>query len=319
MPSSAPIHRPGLPLVARSHAGFTLVELVVSLLIVGTAAGLVIPAVAGLGRTSDMAASAKTQQDVAGNLQQFFVLQKRFPQGLDSLMIDATPSGSSTTPDTPGSSDGTPDAIYTPKIDANGEQVSGMTSSNPNLQAMLLVGTLNANQTRSFTRAGFQWVYDHEVYDWTTNTGQVNANDSAIFERTLPTTGTMPAAVISPTAAANMSPTSGAYLLMRGLVPGELEPSTVTPGNWTWVPETGTQIVAVGVGNRSRATPTTMMNSPVYPGNAGSYYGRYIAFFKVFNTGERAVLIGVSDAYGRTSDYTLQQFAESLPNGARQG
>lgn len=319
MPSSAPIRRPGLPLVARSQAGFTLVELVVSLLIVGTAAGLVIPAVAGLGRTSDMAASAKTQQDVAGNLQQFFVLQKRFPQGLDSLMVDATTSGSTTTPDTPGSSDGTPNGIYTPKFDANNEQISGMTSSNPNLVGMLTVGTLTANQTRSFTRAGFTYVYDHEVYDWLAGTGQVNANDSAIFERALPTSGTMPAAIIDIADTADMAPTSGAYLLMRGLVPGELEQSTVTPGNWTWVPETGTQIVAVGVGNRSKATPTTMMNSPVYPGNAGSYYGRYVAFFKVFPTGERAVLIGVSDAYGRTSDYTLQQFAESLPNGARQG
>jgi hypothetical protein len=34
---------------------------------------------------------------------------------------------------------------------------------------------------------------------------------------------------------------------------------------------------------------------------------------------ERPTLLGVSDCYGRTSDYTIQQFNQSLPNGARQG
>ncbi len=61
--------------------GFTLIELVVVLVIIATIAGFVIPQVSGLGRSSDMAASAKTQADLANNLQLFFVLQKRFPQG----------------------------------------------------------------------------------------------------------------------------------------------------------------------------------------------------------------------------------------------
>ena len=33
----------------------------------------------------------------------------------------------------------------------------------------------------------------------------------------------------------------------------------------------------------------------------------------------RPVLTGVVDCYGRWPDYTIQQFNESLPNGARQG
>lgn len=299
-------------------AGFTLVELTVVLIIIATVAGLVIPAVATLGRSTDMAASAKTQQDLAANLQEFFVLQKRFPQGLDSLMIDATTSGSSSTPDSPGTNDGTPDAIYTEKSDGL-NQVSGMTTGNPGLSTLLSVGTLTSNQRRSFTRAGFDYVYDHEVYDWTANTGVRNSNDSAIYKRILPDDGSMPAAIITPAFAQNMSPTSGAYSLMRGLLPSELVQNGATAGNWDWIPEIGTQIVAVGVGPRSRLVPTTMMTTPLYPGNDGSYYGRYVAFFKVFESAERCTLIGVSDAYGRTSDYTLQQFNESLPNGARQG
>lgn len=301
------------------RSGFTLVELVVVLLIIATVAGLVIPAVASLGRTTDMAASAKTQQDVNANLQQFFVLQKRYPQGCDSLMIDATASGSSTTPDTPGSNDGTPDAIYSPKFDATGQQISGMTNSNPNLFGMLVVGTLTANQRRSFTRGGFDYVFDHEVYDWNANTGVANSSDSAVFRRTLPSSGTMVAAVLNPALGVNMTTSSGAYTLLRGLVPSELVQNTTNPQNWDWIPETGTQIVAVGIGPRCRLVPTTMLNTPIYPGNDGKYYGRYVAFFKVFESGERPVLVGVSDAYGRTSDYTIQQFNESLPNGARQG
>ena len=70
--------------------GFTLVELIVVLVIIAAVSGFVIPSVAALGRSTDMAASAKTQQDLANNLQQFFVLQKRFPQGMDSLLVDAT-------------------------------------------------------------------------------------------------------------------------------------------------------------------------------------------------------------------------------------
>lgn len=307
------------PRAGARQAGFTLVELTVVLIIIATVAGLVIPAVASLGRSTDMAASAKTQQDLGANIQQFFVLQKRYPQGLDSLLVDATTSGSTTTPDTPGSNDGTPNGVYGPKFDASGEQVSGMTNSNPGVVTNLILGTLSANQRRSFTRGGFDYVYDHEVYNWTSATGVLNSNDSGVFKRILPSSGTMPAAVLNPATAVNLSVSSGYYLTLRGLVPGELVPNTTNPANWDWVPETGSQIVAVGIGPRSRLVPTTMMTTPVYPGDEGKYYGRYIAYFKVFESGERCVLIGVSDAYGRTSDYTIQQFNESLPNGARQG
>ncbi|MFM7281732.1 MAG: prepilin-type N-terminal cleavage/methylation domain-containing protein [Planctomycetia bacterium] len=91
-----------------AQAGFTLVELVVVLLILAAVAGLVIPVVGGLGRTSDMAASAKTQSDLANNLQQFFLLQKRYPQGCDSLLQN--PGGAGTL------------ALYAPVSDTNGSR-----------------------------------------------------------------------------------------------------------------------------------------------------------------------------------------------------
>lgn len=310
------------PNLRRTDAGFTLVELIVVLVIIGSVAGLVIPSVAALGRTTDMGVSAKTQQDIASNLQQFFVLQKRYPQGVDSLLVDTGTLGDSARPNSvpsaPGTADGIPDSVYLPKY-ANGEQISGMTTSNPGLVNNLILGTLSAGQRRSFTRAGFDYVFDHEVYDWTAGTGVVNSNNSGVLRRNLPGSGTMPAAVIDQiNNVAGIPESSGKYLLLRGLVPSELTPGA-TAGTWDWTPEIGTQIVAVGIGPNCRIVPTTMLNTPVYPGADGSYYGRYVAFFKVFDNGERPQIVGVSDCYGRTSDYTIQQFNESLPNGARQG
>lgn len=308
---------------SQRERGFTLVELIVVLVIIAAVSGLVIPSVAALGRSTDMAASAKTQQDLAANLQTFFVLQKRFPQGMDSLLIDATPGASTTTPDSPGTGDGTPNGLYTPKFDAQGNQISGMTTSNPALVNSLVMGSLTSNQRQSFGRGGFDYVYDHEAYDWTlaTPTGIQNANNSGVFRRVLPTSGGIPQIAVVNQAAATtaLGSTSGKYLLLRGLVPSELTPNTTTAGTWDWTPEPGTQIVALGIGQSCRLVPTTMMSAPVYPGDEGTYYGRYVAFFKVFESGERPVLLGVSDAYGRTSDYTILQFNQSLPNGARQG
>lgn len=300
------------------NSGFTLVELIAVLVIIAAAAGLVIPAVGMIGRTTDMATSAKTQQDLANNVQEFFLLQKRYPQGVDSLLVDGAHGAGTAT------QDGTPDYPYTAVTHPQtSEQISGMTTSNPGIISLLTQATLTSNQRRSFTRGGFDYVFDHRglTIDGTTFavTGEQNANNSGQYRRTLPASGTMTAAVLNSATATNLAPDSGAFLVLRGLVPSEMRSNTTTPANWDWVPEPGTQLVAVGIGPNCRLVPTTMLNAPTYPGSDGKYYGRYIAVFKVFDSGERCVLVGVTDAYGRTPDYTQQQFAESLPNGARQG
>lgn len=299
------------PFLRRARrAGFTLVELIVVLLIVAAVAGLVIPAVASLGRTTDMAASAKTQQDLGNNLQQFFVLQKRFPQGMDSLLQVGTA----------GATSGAPDGVYAP-VSAGGQQVSGMTTSNPNLYSLLTLdattvanaGTINFAQ--SFTRGGFDWVFDHQSYDPTTSTGEPNANNSGKIQRAV-TAGPITVARLlgsSGVTSEITALTTAQNTLLRRLVPAEFSATNV------YTPEPGTVLIALGVGPNCRLVPTTMLNTPTYPGADGKYYGRYVAIFKLFATGERPVLVGVTDAYGRTSDYTIQQFNESLPNGARQG
>ncbi|MFN0243888.1 MAG: prepilin-type N-terminal cleavage/methylation domain-containing protein [Planctomycetota bacterium] len=292
----------------RARRGFTLVELVVVLLIIAAVAGLVIPAVAALGRTTDMAASAKTQQDIANNIQQFFVLQKRFPQGQDSLLQ----------PDALGGTAIVPTTLYAP-VSSGGQQVSGMTASSPNLFGLLTFdnatiadsGTIQFR--RSFTRGGFDYVYDHQSYDPATLVGEPNANNSGKIQRTF-AAGAIPVARLRGTVGTEATAlTADQLTLLRRIVPAEFN----ALGEYT--PELGTHLIAMGVGPNCRIVPTTMMNTPSYPGADGKYYGRYVAIYKVYSTGERPTLLAVTDAYGRTSDYTIQQFNESLPNGARQG
>lgn len=295
----------------RNQRGFTLVELIVVLLIIATVAGLVIPAVASLGRTTDMAATAKTQQDLGNNLQQFCVLQKRYPQGMDSLLQVGTT----------GATSGAPTGVYSPLLDGAGQQISGMTSSNPNFQSLLTMDTAtvanagSVNLAQSFTRGGFEYVFDHQSYDPAGPAGELNANMSGKIQRAV-TAGPITVARLlgSSGVTAEITALNAAQnTLLRRLVPAEFNNLGV------YTPESGTVLIAMGIGPNCRLVPTTMLNTPSYPGADGKYYGRYIAVFKLFATGERPVLIGVTDAYGRTSDYTIQQFNESLPNGARQG
>jgi prepilin-type N-terminal cleavage/methylation domain-containing protein len=265
------------------RSGFTLIELVVVMVIIATIAGFVIPQIGMLGRSSDMAATAKTQSDVANNVQLFFTLQKRYPQGLDSLL------------DTSG-------ALYSSDTNNGDTQTRGLPFSGADgtrLQAQLVAGQLanatNAEYMRSLTRSGFDWVYDHD-------TAVLNANNSATTFRGLiadanGTGNTAPSTI-------NVAELTGTALLAK-LVPQGLK--------------TGERVVAFGVGPRNSAISKTLTNAPTYPGSDGKYYGRYIVYFKVYATGERATLVGVSDSYGRTPDYSQQQFNESLPDGGRQG
>jgi len=79
------------------------------------------------------------------------------------------------------------------------------------------------------------------------------------------------------------------------------------------------KLVAFGVGPNNTMVGKTSLNSPIYPGDDGSYYGRYVAIFKVYADGRRSQLAMVVDSYGRFPDYTAKQFNETLPEGGRRG
>jgi prepilin-type N-terminal cleavage/methylation domain-containing protein len=254
--------------------GFTLIELVVVLIIIAAIAGLVVPQIGMIGRSSDMAASGKTQSDLANNIQLFFVLQKRYPQGFDSL-VDST------------------GAIYSSDTTNADTQTRGLPyagADGTRLQDQLTAGQLTnatgAEYLRSFSRSGFDWVHDHD-------TAALNSNNSSTLAQRLTSTSPF-----------NVAEVTGAPLIAK-LVPQGLQ--------------TGERLVALGIGPRIASVNKTLTNTPIYPGCDGKYYGRFVAVFKIYATGERATLVGVMDSYGRTPDYTQQQFNESLPNGGRQG
>jgi prepilin-type N-terminal cleavage/methylation domain-containing protein len=259
--------------------GFTLIELVVVLIIVAALAGLIIPQVGMLGRSSDMAVSAKTQSDLANNIQLFFVQQKRYPQGLDSL-IDTT--GAVYASDT---TDGNTQTRGLPYLGADGTRLQDQ------LTVVPLTNGGGASWLRSLTRSGFEFVYDHDLTI-------VNSNNSGTVQRLLTA------------APVNVAEVTGAYLRNK------FAPLGATGTN---LDPTRERIVAFGLGPNNAALGKTLLNAPVYAGNDGRYYGRYIVYFKIYASGERATLVGVSDSYGRTPDYTQQQFNESLPDGGRQG
>lgn len=290
-----------------NRSAFTLLELVIVLMILAALAGLVIAQVAQLGRTTDMAYTAKTQADVAENLQLHFVLNKRYPTHMDSLLVDIGGDGI-----TAGGDGLTSDGVYVPAENVGGTwqapsgeiQHRGLPDSGPHLDRALAPGQLTLNKRyRSFTRCGFGVLMDHDE-------NATNANQSGLITRTLTNAATDWFAVLTDDGLAG----SDAQKII-----GQLFPATFNSTTGLYSIPTNLSVVAVGVGPRSSCIPDTMLNAPLYPGCDGSYYGHYVAFFACYDTGERANLIGVADSYGRLPVYSIQQFNESLPNNQRRG
>lgn len=273
----------------RALKGFTLIELLVVIIILAALAALIVPNVGMFGRSTDMAVSAKSQADIANQISQFFVLQKRYPQGMDSLLT-------------------TTGAVYfepgaTALTQTYGFPLAG--ADGTNLSVQLTASTLTTAGTvdyrRSLARAGLDYVYDHDI-------AVVNSNLSNTTFRPIDTNIDDPNTVTVETNPAvtsiNVAELTGNALILK-LNGGLLKANE--------------RIVAFGFGQRNAAIGKTTTTAPLYPGADKTYYGRYIVYFKVYASGERATLLGVTDSYGRHPDYTTQQFNESLPDGGRQG
>jgi prepilin-type N-terminal cleavage/methylation domain-containing protein len=187
-----------------SRKGFTLIELLVVIVIIAALAALIVPNVGMFGRSTDMAVSAKSQSDLANNVQQFFVLQKRYPQGLDSLL------------DTTG-------VVYASDTTSGDTQTRGLPYSGADgtrvqdqLTAVTLTNATGAEYLRSVTRAGFDWVYDHDTAVVNSNVSNTTARGLAAIDATASPTG------VALTADPDVAEVTGTYL--RGkLVPGGLK------------------------------------------------------------------------------------------------
>ena len=275
------------PIHGRKLTGFTLIELLVVIIIIAALAALVVPNVGSFGRSTDMAVSAKTQADIAQQVQLFFVTQKQYPSGFDSLITTgATPDIYKADPE-----NATTQTRGLPYSGADGVNLGNGTTGTSGTPAQLTLYAVPANTTgteeylKSITRAGLDVVFDHD-------TAVINSNLANTTQRTI-------------AAAGNVAELTSDKALFTKLHPQALR--------------TGEKIIAFGYGQKNSAIGKTSTTCPLYPGADKTYYGRYIVYFKIYASGERATLVGVSDAYGRTPDYTGQQFNESLPDGARQG
>jgi prepilin-type N-terminal cleavage/methylation domain-containing protein len=275
--------------------GFTLIELLVVIVIIAALAALIVPNVGMFGRSTDMAVSAKSQADIANNVQQFFVLQKRYPQGMDSL-LDTT--GALYSSDT---TSGDTQTRGLPYGGADGTRLQAQLTANSFAPISGTASVSNPDYFRSLTRAGLDWTYDHD-------TTAINSNLSnttfRAFVSGLDDPSTTAVETSSSPSTIPVAEVTGSYLIGK-LAPGGLK--------------AGQKIVAFGFGQKNTSIGKTSTTCPLYPGADKTYYGRYIVYLMVYASGERASLIGVSDSYGRTPDYTEQQFNESLPDGARQG
>ena len=272
---------------------FTLVELVLVVTIIAILAGFLIPQISQIGRSTDMAASARCQGDIAKDVQLYFTLQKRYPMYMDSLLVAAGNYQD-------------PTGVYTPDdSDGDGEQDTGLPDSGPHLDRALKmedIGTTSyptGSYLRSLARSGLDTVMHHD------RSMIANSNNSGVFYFELPngkSAGqTFQAAVID-----DDPSNKDAQKIIHGL----LGPRGIP---------TGAKLVAFGYGPSNSALGTTSLQAPVYPGCDGYYYGHYVVILMVYQTGERASLAGVIDSYGRYLNYTIDQYNESLPNGARRG
>lgn len=134
-----------------------------------------------------------------------------------------------------------------------------------------------------------------------------------ILRSSIRTPPTPPAVASSPIAngSGNVAPTTLNVAEVTGTsLLNKLAPSGLKAGQ---------RVVAFGLGQRNTAIGKTSTTTPLYPGADKTYYGRYVVYLMIYASGERATLLGVSDSYGRTPDFTQQRFNESLPDGARQG
>jgi prepilin-type N-terminal cleavage/methylation domain-containing protein len=283
--------------------GFTLIELLVVIIIIAALAALVVPNVGSFGRSTDMAVSAKCQADITNNLEQFNALQGGYPQGLDSLLTGGTAVyGAFQSGTGPTTADNQTTGL--PFSGADSQKLEDLLEP-LDLRAQDLVPPVST-YTDSLVAAGLGWVYDH-------NRAIINSNLSNTTFRALeenanginPAPTTVFVAALRPTISTGTPPVVVTNPLLVKLVPGGVK--------------TGQRVVAFGYGQRNTSIGVSVTTTPLYPGADKTYYGRYIVYFMVYASGKPATLLGVSDAYGRTPDYTQQQFNESLPDGGRQG
>ena len=254
-----------------NHAGFTLIELVMVIMILAIVAGLSVPIVGWLRRSANYGAQANIQAAIASNLEFYRTTygNNAYPEHLDSLLMAN------------GGSDPTATIAAATSFGHDG------------IGSVIALKSLDGDFTQSAKAIGH--VYDHtDDYDWL----QGNPGNSGLVERVLSAAGPNVYAVIDQT-------TSGGQALMREWYgvdsadwPAVTEVEHICFGIGPNSDLVGTTLQSAPIDPRVNASSQYNRFVAVF----AVYNPR---------SGQRAQLRGVINAKGRSANNALSEFWQS--------
>ena len=276
----------------RQHAGFTLIELVMVLVIITALAALIIPVIDYIRRTSNKASASFAIAQVAENIAMYRMLNGVYPGGMDLLL-----EGDGTTAATDGSANSNMklSSKITGKtivVDLSGGNALDKTDDLiPNVMQHAAGGYRNwpgnSGVNRVATRSlqtHFRVIVDNNILESIYPGCATNTANSAVY----------------PNKASNFA-TTGAINIGPGLLPG--------------VTHRTAQIILLGIGPQCDAVGKTMVSPPAYAAMNGiEVYNRFLAMFAVYDgfTGDkRPQLVGALDS---TMDFLNQEVIEVFEN-----
>lgn len=260
--------------------GFTLMELLVVLGILALLATILIPKLSTLEERSRSAVQAYSTADVARQLEIFNALNRKYPDGFDTLL------------------DTTGNTLYSklaPELKA------------PN--TVLTTVTLTAAQLQSLSLAGVGHAFLHDTA--ATVVPNNSGNDRRHFGSGTGHDGT---ANISTFAAIDKTTTSEGFSILVndfGLNPNRNFPDT----SGTPYPRiTANEYVVFGLGNKSTFVQSQVMEAPSLDhANSATSYSRALLVYEVptaaaANVGTKAKLVGIIGPDGRTKAMSVSDF-----------
>jgi prepilin-type N-terminal cleavage/methylation domain-containing protein len=248
------------------HRGLTLLELVVVIGVLALLAGLMIPKVADLVERSRSSAQAFSTADVGRQLEMFFGMNQKYPDGWDTL--------------TNGSG-----GLYA-NLHAN------LTASTGTLGSILLTGTMTEDQITSLNAAGISHAFVHD----STSSVSFSGTDRRHFGTGTGHDGTTN---INQFAVVNTAAGSrGLDMLVNsfGLNPNRSATDTTYPRI------SANTYVVLGLGPKATIVQTQIQEAPLMENEfSQTKYSRALAVFEVPNAGTaKAKLVGVFGPDGRT-------------------
>lgn len=272
------------------RAGLTLMELVVVISILALLAALVVPKLADLVERSRSSTQAYSTADVSRQIETFFGLNKKYPDGWDTLM---------------DSSDG---SLYS-KLNTGLTSSSSLTDSSGNTTTVgpiLTTTTLSSDQVASLNNAGIGHAFLHDSISQASSSG----TDRRHFGTGTGHDGTTN---ISTFAAINEAAGSKGLLMLIndfGLNPNRsASDTTLTRIN-------ANTYVVFGLGPKSTLVQTQIQEAPFMENASSSTtYSRALAVFEVPNASSvtgtalsKAKLVGVFGPDGRTKGGAVSDY-----------